>query len=113
MARRAFLLIILSCVVLFYPAGAFAADSISGKVTLQSRTNHQALITFKLTIPGQSSPVNSYQITTAADGSYSLTDVPAGSYNISAKAPNSLRRSLSIIDVTDGQATANVNFSLL
>ncbi len=100
-------------ILLFCAQSAFAAGSISGKVILQGRTNHQALITFKLTIPGQSSPVNSYQITTAADGSYSLTNVPAGNYNISAKAPNSLRRSLSIIEVTDGQTTANIDLYLL
>ena len=87
--------------------------SISGKVTLQSRTNHQGLITFGLTRPGESVPFMTHEVTTASDGSYTLNDVPAGVYNLSAKHQIFLSQNKVLIEVVEGQVTPNVNFNIL
>ena len=95
------------------PAFAGTLGSIAGKVSLQGRSNQQALITFNLVKPGQATPLNTFQVTTAQDGSYTLTNIPIGTYNLSAKASNFLSQNQVLIEVTDGQTTPNANFSLL
>lgn len=95
---------------LLLPLNVFAADK--GKVLRQGRTNHSSLITFKLKNPGEAAVVQTYNVTTASDGSYAISDVPAGIYNLSAKASNSLSQNQLLIEVSEGQTTPNINFNL-
>lgn len=96
-----------------YPSAAFAAGTISGKVILQGRTNHSSPITFKLKNPGEATPVQTYNITTAPDGSYVISNVSSGIYNLSAKAPIFLSQNQVLIEVAENQTTSNINFNLL
>ncbi len=89
------------------------ASNISGKVSIQGRTNNSELIAFELRQPGQTTPINTYSITTASDGSYSLANIPAGTYDLTAKSSNTLKAKNSSISVIDGQTTANIDFNLL
>lgn len=111
--QKVWISLIIISLCLFITSIALAAGSISGKVILQSRTNHQNLITFRLANPGESTPLQTYEVNTASDGSYILTDIPAGIYNLSAKASNFLRQNKVLIEVTEGQNASNVDFNLL
>ena len=86
---------------------------IAGNVTLQGRTDHSEQITFELRSPGETIPINTYQITTVADGSYILNDLPIGTYDLTAKSSNTLRAKNEAIVVLEGETTFNIDFSLL
>lgn len=118
-------LFLTSVLLVNFMASAYATGSISGKVTLQGRTNHSSCITFELRNPPETTPIAPYQpsndedtnkpgtqITTTSDGSYTLTGIPAGIYNLSAKASFSLRKNYVLMQVTNGQTTSNIDFSL-
>lgn len=92
---------------------AINRGSISGKVLLQGRTNHASPATFELRRPGETAPVAVYQTTSAADGTYTLTDIYPGTYDLTAKTPTCLKEKQPSVTVTSGQTTANINFSLL
>jgi len=91
----------------------FASGSISGTVALKGRSDHSSPILFKLKKPGETTPIATYQVAIDNLGSYVITDIPAGTYNLSAKSPNCLSQNLVLIEVFDGQATSDINFSLL
>ena len=86
---------------------------ISGKVTLQSRTNQSAPIVFELRNPGQTTPIKTYTITTDSQGNFNLINVAPGTYDLTAKGSNFLRAKQTNIAVSTGQVTPNINFSLL
>lgn len=86
---------------------------ISGKVTLQGRANHSALINFEIRNPGQVVPISTYQVTTAADGTYTISDIEIGTYDLTAKNAIFLRAKQANITVTAGQTISNINFNLL
>lgn len=92
---------------------ALTKGSISGKVLLQGRTNHSGPVSFELRRPGEVVPIAVYQATSAADGSYTLTDIYPGTYDLTAKTPTCLRSKQSSVAVTSGQETSNINFDLL
>ena len=92
---------------------AMIKGTISGQILLQGRTNHSDLITFELRNPGEIFPIATYQVDTAADGSYILSDVKPGNYDLTAKASNFLRAKQTNITVTSGEVTSNINFGLL
>lgn len=94
-------------------ADEYANSLISGKVILQGRTNHSSQITFELRNPGSSIPINTYQVTTAADGSYTLTSTEPGTYDLTAKGSNFLRQKVTDVTVIGGQNTSDINFNLL
>ena len=101
-----------------------ATASISGKVALQGRTNHSALVTFELRQPGSLGHYTTYaptadedtsttgvQITTGTDGSFTLADVPAGEWYLTAKAAHYLRGQnddSAVITIRPGQDVVNV-----
>lgn len=65
---------------------------LSGHVLLQGRTNHSALITFEIRPPGETTPLESHQIITDPDGSFTFyTSVPSGVYDVTAKEWHCLR----------------------
>jgi len=85
--------------------------TISGKVLLEGRTVHKALLTFELRKPGEIEPLATYapkntvvgdggdedttkegtQVTTRPDGNYLLVNVPSGRWELAAKATSFLR----------------------
>ncbi len=90
-----------------------STSAISGKATIQGRANHQETVTFELRNQGQTTPVKTYQVTTASDGSYALTGIAEGTYDLTAKSANTLRAKQGNISVVDGQTTSNIDFTLL
>ena len=113
LSKPFFILTLILSFLSLHSLPAIADGSISGKVTIQNRSDHSALITFKLKIPGQTIPIQTSEITTTPDGSYQLDNIPAGIYNLSAKASNSLSQNYVLIEVAEGQDTPNIDFSLL
>ncbi len=89
------------------------SSQITGQVTLQGRTDHSEQITFELRNPGETIPINTYQITTAVDGSYTLNDLPIGTFDLTAKSSNTLRAKQANIIVIEDETTPNIDFSLL
>lgn len=86
---------------------------VSGRVTLQGRADQTSLIDFELREPGETAPIDIYQVTVAADGSYLLTGIEPGTYDLTAKGMNSLRAKQPNITVAASQQTSGINFSLL
>jgi hypothetical protein len=69
--------------------------TLSGKVELQSRTDHSAQLTIEIRSSGSTTPLQTRTVTTAFDGSYTLNlTVPAGTYDIAAKMDGFLRQTL-------------------
>ncbi len=90
-----------------------SVGSISGAVTIQGRSDQTEQITLELRNPGETTPLNTYQTTTAADGSYVLNNVPIGTYDLTAKSANTLRARNETITVAEGETTSNIDFYLL
>ncbi|MCK5306449.1 MAG: SBBP repeat-containing protein, partial [Candidatus Omnitrophica bacterium] len=86
---------------------------ITGKVTIQNRTDHSELITFELRNPGEATALETYQVLTSSDGSYTLITVPAGTYDLTAKSSNTLRAKNENIIVVDDETTIDIDFALL
>jgi len=99
--------------------------TISGKVTLEGRTNHSALVTFELRKPGslgntddwtvpdgldEDSDTPGVQVTTRSDGSFVLTNVPTGKWILTAKAKHYLRGQATVI-VKPGNVTEVTSFT--
>jgi hypothetical protein len=98
-------------------------NNITGTVTLQSNTNHSALITFEVRQPGttaiaangvndEDSVGAGTQITTGTDGGYTIIGVPAGTYDVTAKGSKWLRQKQADVVVTGGGPTV-VDFANL
>jgi hypothetical protein len=100
-----------------YPVASQIVDSsnlgtISGKVMLEGRSNHSALITFELRKPGSLGNTDDWsvptgldedantagvQVTTRSDGSFVLTNVPTGRWILTVKAKHYLRGQATVI----------------
>ncbi|MCP4649653.1 MAG: hypothetical protein GY853_06185 [PVC group bacterium] len=92
--------------------GSDAEGTISGTVTLQSRTDHSATLTFELREPGETTSLYTYEVNTSTNGSFSLEDIPSGTYDLTVKNFNSLRAKQTNIIINEGETTANINFYL-
>ena len=101
--------------------------TISGKVTLEGRTDHSALITFELRKPGSLGNTDDWtvpdgldedantpgvQVTTRSDGSFVLTNVPTGKWILTAKAKHYLRGQATVI-VKPGNVTEVTAFTTI
>jgi hypothetical protein len=87
--------------------------AISGSVFLEGRSDHSDIITFQLRNPGETSPLQTYEVTTDSDGNYTLGNIEPGLYDLAAKSSNCLRRVQVGIDVYAGVEVQNINFNLL
>jgi len=84
--------------------------TISGKIQLQSRTDHSAQVTIEIRNPGVTTPLETRVVNTSSDGSYTLNlTSAAGTYDIAAKADGFLRQTLQNVTIP----SSSVNFSLL
>ncbi|MCD6506085.1 IPT/TIG domain-containing protein [Candidatus Poribacteria bacterium] len=91
-------------------AAPTGGTTISGKVQLQSRTNHSAQVTIEVRSHGGTVPLEKRVINTSSDGSYTLNlTTPAGTYDIAAKADGFLRQTLQNVTIP----SSSLNFSLL
>ncbi len=87
--------------------------AISGQVFLEGRSDYSETITFQLRNPGETTPLQTYEVVTDSTGNYILGNIEPGSYDLAAKSPNCLRQVQMGIDVYAGGETANINFNLL
>jgi hypothetical protein len=77
--------------------------SVTGRVRLEGRTNYE----------GATISIADKRTTTAADGTFTISDIPAGTYNISASAPSYLRAEKVGVVVTAGNTTTLPEATLL
>ncbi|MFH1855929.1 MAG: CARDB domain-containing protein [Candidatus Omnitrophota bacterium] len=91
----------------------YAQGGITGKVSLQNRVVQSGIVTFELRMHGETTPLETYQITSGSDGIYSLSDIPSGIYDVTAKANSFLKYIKTNVVVYGENITASIDFYLL
>jgi hypothetical protein len=84
---------------------SFGSSTVSGTITLQDYTGAMPQVTIERRLPGSTTPLQTYTVTPAANGSFSIPAPAAGTYDFAFKASHWMRKVVANVVVTGSGAS--------